>query len=401
VGWGNYVDQDKILLVTLVASAGIISVLLGFCVSSFYRIRKDATKMASIFSAMSDFVLEIDPNGSIIWIAPSSNKLPASINHLELGLDFFDKLSPYNREKLEKAVAESRAEKSIIHLELQFGENPNSTWLNLSLSPKNNRSIIIVFRETTHEKEQAQKLVVYADELAASNTHKDRLFSILAHDLRTPLSAITGLSEHLLHLESSSSDEKRKEFTQDIFECGQENLRLLENLLAWAQSQQNGFKLQLETFDLHSLLQTSIQTFRKLASLKAVSINNNVPVGVKVVFDRAMLDTIFRNLISNAIKFSNAGATIEIGTSVPNATDQSDKAVELFFKDTGVGLDARTLGILNHTKTTASTKGTSDEVGTGLGIPLCHEFLEKHEQSMRFESLPGAGTTVYITLERA
>lgn len=236
---------------------------------------------------------------------------------------------------------------------------------------------------------QKEEISRQADELRELNALKDRLFSIIAHDLRSPLfSLITMLN---IAKEGHFTEESFKEIISELSSNVSHTTALLENLLTWAKNQMQGTKVKPERFFLNEVVTPRLQQLNEVALQKNIVITNHVDESTSVYADRDMLDLIIRNLISNAIKFCNAGDKIQIWSSVENSH------VKVCVEDTGVGIDAHSLKKLFGSQV-SSTPGTRNEKGTGLGLILCREFVEMNNGKIWAESTPGKGSQFFFTL---
>ncbi|MBO6794192.1 MAG: tetratricopeptide repeat protein [Balneolaceae bacterium] len=230
-----------------------------------------------------------------------------------------------------------------------------------------------------------------AEKLRQSNRVKDRIFSMIAHDLRGPLSSLYGVIS-LIEMNKTSQEELDR-LIPNVARRFKYTSTLLNNLLQWAQSQMDGYKINPEVFDIsyiiknkYALLQTSIED---------KNLQVSTPVGEILVFaDLNMIDLVVQNLLSNAIKFSHRDDEICI-----KATREGDM-VSVAFKDNGVGIKDEFIPHL-FSDSFFTTKGTMDEKGTGLGLMLCKEFIEKNGGTIHVESSYGVGTTISFTLPLA
>lgn len=231
-----------------------------------------------------------------------------------------------------------------------------------------------------------------ADELRELNALKDKLFSIIAHDLRSPLfSLITMLN---IAKEGHFTPENFKEILDELSVNVNHTTALLENLLTWAKTQMHGVKVNPQNFDLNQLVNSRIQLLNEAAENKEIKLKNSIPDGTFVFADTDMSDIVIRNLISNAIKFCNAGDRITIWS-----TTGADK-VTVCVEDTGRGMTPDVLQKLFGTQIT-STPGTKNEKGTGLGLILCKEFVQMNGGEIWAESQPDKGSKFFFTLPKA
>lgn len=231
-----------------------------------------------------------------------------------------------------------------------------------------------------------------ADELRELNALKDKLFSIIAHDLRSPLfSLITMLN---IAKEGHFDPENFKEILDELSVNVNHTTALLENLLTWAKTQMHGVKVNPQNFDLSQLVNSRIQLLNEAAENKEIKLKNSIKEGTFVFADTDMVDIVIRNLISNAIKFCNAGDRITIWSTT--GTDRLTVCVE----DTGKGITSDVLQKLFGTQIT-STPGTKNEKGTGLGLILCKEFVQLNGGEIWAESQLDKGSKFFFTLPKA
>ncbi len=230
-------------------------------------------------------------------------------------------------------------------------------------------------------------------ELEKSNVTKDKFISIIAHDLKNPFNAMLNFSE-ILHenFENFDTHEKKK-LINHIHQAHHSTYKLLENLLEWSKIQSGNFEFKPEQIKLNLLTEETMKQLRLSAENKAINMINKVEKNIMVNADKNMVSTIIRNLISNAIKFTPKGGEINIYSKV-----NGDKFVEITVEDNGKGMNADTLGKLFQIDQTISIKGTEGETGTGLGLILCKEFIEKHDGTIRVESEIEKGSKFIFTL---
>jgi len=230
------------------------------------------------------------------------------------------------------------------------------------------------------------------EELNELNITKDLFFSILAHDLKNPFSSLYSLSE-LVVKNYDQMEEKEKLMTlKKINESSELIYMLLENLLTWSRSQRGLFDYAPEEFNLSTLVEVNLNLHRIPADKKGVSFRSDVPENTRVHADREMINTVLRNLINNAIKYSHPGGTIEI-----RITDQNGY-LEVMVQDEGTGIEGENLEKVFRIDTKFKSPGTQGEKGTGLGLILCREFVEKNGGRIRVESEEGSGATFYFTI---
>ncbi|RAW01863.1 tetratricopeptide repeat-containing sensor histidine kinase [Pseudochryseolinea flava] len=231
-----------------------------------------------------------------------------------------------------------------------------------------------------------------ARELGSLNVAKDKLFSIISHDLRSPLSSLKGLMD--LVIEGALSKDEFMPVAKNLkhtLESVQENL---DNLLYWAQSQLKGLQVNPETFQVRSLVDEKIKLFHEISKAKNITIVNEIEDQLYVHADKNHIRLVFRNLIANAIKFSLSGGSILVRQRLV------DGQVEISVSDSGVGMNARDVGKLFRPETHFTNPGTQKEKGIGIGLLLTKEFVEKNGGAIWVNSEIGKGSTFVFTLKR-
>lgn len=227
------------------------------------------------------------------------------------------------------------------------------------------------------------------------NSTKDKFFSIIAHDLRSPFTSLISFSDYLVSNFDKCSLDEIKEITKSINSSANNEFKLLGNLLSWARMQTGQYEFLPQKFDISILINEINELFKTNATLKNVKINNCTNHEIIVFADRNMIHTVLRNLFSNAIKFSSDGDNITIKCREKNTNE-----LELIFKDTGVGMSKEVSKHLFDLTKNKSTNGTNNEIGTGLGLIITKEFILKNNGKIIVESIPGEGSIFRITLPR-
>jgi signal transduction histidine kinase len=228
------------------------------------------------------------------------------------------------------------------------------------------------------------------NELMTANTVKDRLLSVVSHDIKSPLNSLRGILQ-MYNAKVITKDEF-DHFSRHLEDDLNTTTILVENILYWTASQLKGIELREESFDLNTLIEENIRLFKTVAGSKSISLTYNTPKNTIITSDRNIVNLVVRNLISNAIKFSFEGGTIQI------LTERLNNEILIRVKDTGMGMDMATLKALSEPEKAVSRMGTRDEKGTGLGISLCKEYLEKAGGELHIESVKGQGSTFTIKL---
>ncbi|PRY98222.1 signal transduction histidine kinase [Marinilabilia salmonicolor] len=227
------------------------------------------------------------------------------------------------------------------------------------------------------------------EELRKLNASKDKFLGIIAHDLKNPIGNICGLSDLLLIDKTLNGKDKQK-----CVELINENIlhthRLLENLLDWARAQSNVIRFSPAFHHANEMVEKELEALRNLAGKKSISIENNIPADLQIFTDQNMFETIIRNLVSNAIKFTYVNGEIRVDARLVQKENKG--FTELSVADNGVGMEPYKLSKLFKISENISTSGTSNEVGTGLGLLLCKEFMDIHYGQIHVTSKPGEGS---------
>lgn len=237
-------------------------------------------------------------------------------------------------------------------------------------------AVVLNVRDVT-ERKKAE------DALRAANLSKDRLFSIIAHDLRSPFNGIVGYAELLGESVRTGSCDDMGAYASAIVESSQRAVDLLGSLLEWARAQTGQLVCRPEPLDLTACVEQAMAPHAEMARQKALSLRHTLSPEMPAYADPHMLGTVLRNLISNGVKFTPAGGAITI------AARTDEQAVTLCISDTGVGIPEDLIDSLFDENQRTSTPGTNDEPGTGLGLPLCRRFVEMHGGTISAENIAG------------
>jgi signal transduction histidine kinase len=233
--------------------------------------------------------------------------------------------------------------------------------------------------------------------LKESNATKDKFLSIMAHDLRSPLTALMGLSEVLMENSDQYSREEMNTFIRLINEAAVKTYRLLDDLLVWSRSQMGKMPFNPGSMKLDQLCHEVIEVLNQTAATKRITFDVKVAEDTLVFADEAMIKTVLRNLVSNAIKFSWSDSVVTIFSE----QGPSDAMLTVGLADKGVGMTEEAMTKLWSLSELLSTKGTNNEEGTGLGLLICKEFVEKQGGRIWVDSRQGEGSTFCFTVPMA
>lgn len=243
--------------------------------------------------------------------------------------------------------------------------------------------------------QQSKELKAQHDELQKINNIKDKLFSILAHDLKNPLNNAKGYIDLLLHRYETYDDTKKKGIIDSLNKSVDSIYELLMNLLNWSNAQQGAILYDPKPCIVDDVITENIQFIRPIAKEKEISIFfNSISKEIKALIDRNLIDSVIRNLMHNAVKYSFNGGEIFINVLTDN------EYIEISILDYGIGISEKALKNLFDKEKIESTKGTNNEPGTGLGLIICKELIEIHGGEIWVESFAGSGTKFTFSLKK-
>ncbi|WP_028573927.1 ATP-binding protein [Desulfonatronovibrio hydrogenovorans] len=312
------------------------------------------------------------------------------------GLHVWDWDGLWSREELLQMI--SKADSSGETFETNF-RCQNGTRLDVEISTngaviKGRKYVFCVCRDITLRKRNQKELSLKNEQLREVMAQKDKFFSIIAHDLKSPISGMLSLATYLDQEVRRLSRDELKEISAHMRTSTENINNLLNNLLEWGRAQKGVLHYDPRVFSLKPLIQEEVELARAGADQKQISIEVDVPGDIQVLADREMTGTVFRNLLSNAVKFTSRKGVIII--SARQDQDTGEALVQV--RDNGAGLDAERLSGIFSGGCSRSQPGTEGEKGTGFGLSLCKEFVEKMGGDIRVESKPGQGTMVSFTL---
>ena len=294
---------------------------------------------------------------------------------------------------LEKAF-QSKTKEVIEMLVSGSGDSPMFAKLTGIVEEENPDQCLLTVVDITDRKKSELELEEAAKRMNALNTQKDLLFSIIGHDLRSPFSAIIGYCELLMMEVRSKNYESVEEFSGIVLDSSKKAMELLANLMEWAESQTGRLIYNPTRIALRDAVNEVTDMFNQIARQKDITIRKEIPNEMEILADKDMIATVIRNLVSNAVKFTKTGGEINI------YTEEASNSITLCVKDSGVGMAIHDLEKLFRVDVTFTTLGTKNEKGTGLGLILCKEFVEKHEGKIWAETEKDLGSTFYVSLPR-
>lgn len=308
----------------------------------------------------------------------------------------------YETEKKQQQIELLSKEQQLQELELKRERESKNFWAYASValafifvvliyfSIQNKRIANNLRRQKEVLEQKNREVLEQKEQLNQLNNVKDRFFSIISHDLRNNLATMKLYFDLISHPDYKPAD--HTEATRQISASVENTIDLLENLLVWASAQIKGVPIHIQKLNIHSLIEGNINLVAGNAHQKNISIINASSEHATAMGDIDMIHLVLRNLISNAIKFTNDGGKIQISSKERNGRQI------ICIQDNGVGISKENLAKLFDQHLHPSTKGTGNEKGTGLGLMLCKDFMERNQGSIRVESEKGKGTSFYIEL---
>lgn len=256
------------------------------------------------------------------------------------------------------------------------------------------KELVIRIQHQLSLMEAKKTICLQNQKLQKTMESRDKLYSVIAHDLRAPIGTIKMIAASLENERNQMTDPHILKSFDMIHETTEEAYNLLENLLRWSRNQNGKTRIYPTTFDLSKAIYHVLALFTAIADSKGISVNNHSKVNVTVYADEDMIRTVLRNLLSNAIKFSFPGGQIDVGLS------EMPDMVMVSVKDNGQGIKKELQSKLLKGNEYISTYGTHNEKGSGLGLILCRDFVKMNKGKLWFSSQENKGTTFYFTVPR-
>ncbi len=352
-------------------------------------------KYKLLFNAASDPILIVDFEGHIIDVNDMAITEYGYSRAEFLLLNVRDLDDPEHRnlvnQRIEKAVGDGFILFETIH-QRKDGSHLYSFINSRKIVYTGRDALYCVCRNITERKQAELMLEEKKQELQNINNQKDKFFSILAHDLRSPFNSVLGLVELLQASLQENNIEELGEHVEMIAQAATKATNLLNNLMEWARTQTGRIIFSPIEYDLVDQLDHVVNFYLAIAEQKGIKIVAIKPAIILIMADRDMLATVLRNLISNAIKFTCSGGNITIKAEIENG------AAVVKIIDTGVGIPEASLEKLFRIDSKCSTVGTNKEQGTGLGLILCKEFVVKNGGTIGVTSQPGKGSEFWFTI---
>jgi len=358
-------------------------------------VKENSGVLKSLVNSITESAILIELDGTVVisnFITAERLKRPGEDLS---GKNIFELLEPetaeYRRKKIDEVI---RTKASVQFEDLRFGSNIlNSVYPVFDENGDVYRLAIFGF-DITERKHSIRELEALSSELRDLNERKNKFISILAHDLRGPFHPLLN-SLDLLHSDYELfTEDERKQFIKSSYEIAQTQFALLESILEWSRATQGKLRINAERFLISTTIQKAIAQVSSVFESKNILIKFTPSEEFFAIADTEMTITVIRNLLSNAAKFSDVGSQVWINQKA------TDKTIEVSVIDNGRGIESESLNKLFDISQTRSSRGTFNEKGSGLGLLLCKELLEKMHGTIAISSELGMGTIVTFTLPR-
>lgn len=365
-------------------------------------LKESEARFRSVLETMSLIGVMIDSNGRITLCNDYLLGLSGWKREEVLQQNWFDLFVPqeirtsYNLDDFQATIKSGEVPK---HYENEIitrhGERRLIAWNNTILhDPLGAVSgVASIGEDITERKRDEAEIKLKTEQLLKLNTEKDKFFSIIAHDLRSPFTSFLALTQLMAEDLPNLSMTELQEITVIISKSATNLYRLLENLLQWSQIQQGAIPFNQEPISLNDTVLECVEMIQGTAKFKEIEITSDIPFDLEAFADNNMLQTVIRNLLSNAVKFTHKGGKVSL-----SAKENGNDKIEIWIKDTGIGMSPEIIANLFRIDVKINRPGTDGEPSTGLGLLLCKELIEKNGGDIYVESAVDKGSVFYFTL---
>ena len=395
-GWAFYNDQDVVLNTVLIISSIIISILLFILLKAYARIRRDARELKAIFNSLDTLIFELSDEGEYLKIAPTNLDLLVLSPKEIIGKKINDIFEPELAQLFMNAIKQCLSNRTVVVIDYPLEIRGNMLWFVARISYKTEKSVIYNAYDVTKIKDAENKLKKSEEHLAKLNDVKDRFFSIVAHDLRNPIGSFSSITELILDKSIETTPKEIEKFIKSLNKTANGLTDLLENILSWAQAQQGQLELSPSSQSVKLLCENVIAGQLTHALIKKIKVINDVDTDHYAIFDEIATNLILRNLVSNAIKFSNPNSEIIISSELSRIEGKEYLLVHV--SDAGTGIPSDKVNKIFSYENDYKKYGTKNEKGSGLGLVLCREFADMQDGRIWVTSEMGKGSTFTLAL---
>lgn len=395
-GWQNYADQDRTLFLILFLSAVVISILVWLFSRALLKIRYNEKELKAIFATLDSLIIEFDVDGTYLNVATTNSDLLYLPQEELIGKKLQHIFDKEKADYFLQAINECIRRKELVVIEYPIQIKDNERWFSARISYKSESSIIFNAYEITEAKSKEKLLRTSEQQLKELNETKDKFFSIIAHDLRSPLGNQKGVIDLIVEEYEDLDEVTRKNLLNTLQDSSNHLYELLESLLEWAMSQTGKIKIECQEFNLKIKYASLLSQLEMNAKHKNIQLINELEEDAIVWGDVNLTESVLRNLISNAIKFTSSEGEIRIHTTKQHKNNKS--FLEVSVSDNGMGMEVSVMDSLFKLDKSQSLRGTANERGNGLGLLLCKEFVEMQGGEIKVVSTKGEGSTFSFSL---
>jgi|GEM_PF-768939 len=350
-------------------------------------LRNSESHARALIDAIPDMMFRIDKKGEFIDYEASQDQLYYK-DDIIIGKNCLEILPPelaaITLENIGLAIKSGQMQVYEYQLTIS-GDAPSE--FEARMVPASSNDVVVIVRDVTEERKNAREILNVNQKLREANAEKDKFFSIIAHDLKSPFNVFLGATELIKSEFNVLSADQILSLIGSLHGSAKKLYELLENLLEWSRMQRGVFSFEPKEIHLHEFITETQELMLEMAANKNIIFKINVPKGIKIFADTKMLNSLLRNLISNAVKFTQSGGRIIIA-----AQKISNNLIEISVIDNGIGMPPETMQNLFSLTENTNRPGTEGEPSVGLGLLLCNEFAKWHGSEIYVESEEGKGS---------
>ena len=369
-------------------------VLGGKLMRAEIALRESESRAKAMYQAIPDLMFRLNRQSVFLDYKAESKDLYTQSNENIIGNNIRDIFPPEFAEMIDHKICTSLDTKTLQTFEYKLpmpGLGMRDYEARMIVSGAD--EVMATVRDITDRKLAEVEVQLKNEELISFNAEKDKFFSIIAHDLRGPFSGFLGLTQIMAEDLPNLTMAQVQDFAVSMSKSATNLYQLLENLLEWSQIQKGSIPFNPAAIQLRSIVDEVLALGLETAKSKEIEISCDIPEGISVFADSHILQTVIRNLTSNAVKFTHKGGKVILSAKATN-----DKSIEISIKDSGIGLSQKMIENLFRLDVQTGRKGTEGEPSTGLGLLLCKEFVEKHGGTIWVESEVGKGSVFYFII---
>jgi len=395
---GSHFTPNEFFLIILVGGipGAVITALLIRSRKQTQRLRDSEKKYQTLINLSLDGIYIENERGEILDCNTRGHEMFGYSKKEMLQLSVRDLVPPGFRELIPEVIPDEMAtgEAYVERENMKKDGTIFPTEINTQFVTLNGEKRLIVYvKDNTRQKAVEKALRESEARLSELNATKDKLLSIVAHDLRNQFNAILGYSEMIRDDADKFDRLTLAKYAHEVNSAARNTFNLLENLLRWAMMQKKVASFNPVKLNLNELLMLVFETIRETGNIKGIRMFNHAPADLIVSADHDMLRIVLRNLISNAIKFTPRDGQVEV---FAHCNEEGQAIIEI--KDNGQGMTpAKKAGLFSFSQKQSSL-GNGKEAGTGLGLVVCKDFVEKHDGKIWVESEPGKGTSFFVQI---